>query len=76
MGNKANNDNGLRNQLLNVAIMAGGTWLIWYLSGPLTAEIGRSGYEWLYDKLWGTPTLFSRRFFEWAFVYTPNRSHL
>ncbi len=76
MGNEINKNESLRKQLLNIAVMAGGSWLIWYLSGPLTAEIGRAGYEWIYDKLWGTPTFFSSRFFEWAFVYTPNRSHL
>ncbi len=63
-------------QLFNVAVMAAGSWLIWYYSGPIAAEAGRNTYEFIYDKLWGTPNWFSWRMFERAFYYIPNRSHI
>ncbi len=73
---KSNNVSDRRKeQLLNIAVMAAGGWLIWYLSGPYAAEIGRNAYEFAYDKIWGTPEWLSWRFLERAFYYTPNRGH-
>ncbi|MBS0288077.1 MAG: hypothetical protein JSR17_12325 [Proteobacteria bacterium] len=65
-----------KEQLINVAVAVAGGWLIWYLSGPYAAEAGRNLYEFVYDKLWGTPHWFSARFFERAFYYVPNRGHI
>lgn len=76
MNNQQSNANRKREQLLNVAVMVAGGWLIWYLSGPYAAEAGRNLYEFVYDKVWGTPYWFSSRFFERAFYYVPNRGHV
>lgn len=76
MGNQRNIEQRKREQLLNIAVAAGGSWLLWYLSGPYAGDMGRWLYESVYSAIWGTPGWFSVRFFERAFVYNPNGSHL
>lgn len=76
MDHQRNNERRKREQLLNVAIAAGGSWLLWYLSGPYAGDMGRWLYESVYSAIWGTPGWFSLRIFERAFVYNPNGSHL
>ncbi|MBI2791773.1 MAG: hypothetical protein HYX61_07435 [Gammaproteobacteria bacterium] len=76
MDHQRNNERRKREQLLNVAVAAGGSWLLWYLSGPYAGDMGRWLYESVYSAIWGTPGWFSLRIFERAFVYNPNGSHL
>src|SRR5690348_745895 len=76
MENHKGNAKRRQEQLINLAVAAGGSWMMWYLSGPYAAEIGRNLYEWFYGAIWGKPEWFSFRFFERAFIYNPNRGHI
>lgn len=76
MQNTENNNDKRYQQIFNLSVMAAGSWLIWYYSGPIASEVGRNAYEFIYDKLWGTPQWLSWRAFERAFYYIPNRGHV
>lgn len=58
---------------LKLAITGVGSYLVWYFSGPITAEIARQCFEWYYHLIHGTPSRFS---VEFMLTYIPLRGHV
>lgn len=65
--------NSYIDKMIKFAVMAGGSYFVWYFAGPMTGEIGRHGYEYYYQLLYGIPKPWELGF--WV-NYVPMRGHV